>query len=266
MLPEKKRILVVVRTYPTPAQKGLEVSCTAGVTDDGKWIRLFPVPYRLLEEDQRFAKYHWIDVDVTKASDPRPESYNLNIESIRIASPLLPPDNQWQARKNIVFPLKAHCLCCLKGKRDADGYPTLGIFRPKRIKRLLMETDAQDWNQAQLDRLHQFDMFREMPREQLEKVPFKFKYEFFCDEDACSGHTMMCTDWEMGESWRKWKQKYGEKWKAKFRQKYEQEMINDRETYFCVGTLSDHPAEWIIVGLFYPPHPPELPLFRGLTA
>src|SRR5256885_907345 len=131
MLLEKKRVLVVVRTYPTPAQKGIEVSCTAGITDDGKWIRLFPVPYRLLDEDKRFTKYQWIDVDVTKASDPRPESYNLNIESIRITSDLLPPDTQWQARKKIVMPVKAHCLCCLKAERDANDSPTLGFFRPK---------------------------------------------------------------------------------------------------------------------------------------
>lgn len=63
----KKRVLIIVRTYPVPAQKGVEVSCTAGVTDDGKWIRLFPLPYRLLEDASKFAKYQWITVNVTKA-------------------------------------------------------------------------------------------------------------------------------------------------------------------------------------------------------
>ena len=35
-------------------------------------------------------------------------------------------------------------------------------------------------------------------------------------------------------------------------------MINDRDTHFYVGTIHQHPKEWIIVGLFYPP--PETPL------
>ena len=35
---EQKRVLVTVKTYPTPASKGAEVSCTAGITDDGKPI------------------------------------------------------------------------------------------------------------------------------------------------------------------------------------------------------------------------------------
>jgi hypothetical protein len=63
----KKRVLITVRTYPVPATKGVEVSCTAGVTDDGKWIRLFPLPYRLLEDERKFKKYQWINVNVTKA-------------------------------------------------------------------------------------------------------------------------------------------------------------------------------------------------------
>jgi len=54
---QPKRVLILVRTYPTPAHKGIEVSCTAGVTDDGQWIRLFPIPYRYMAVETRFHKY-----------------------------------------------------------------------------------------------------------------------------------------------------------------------------------------------------------------
>jgi hypothetical protein len=38
-----------------------------------------------LNEDQRFKKWQWIDVSLTKArNDPRPESYKLNEQSISI--------------------------------------------------------------------------------------------------------------------------------------------------------------------------------------
>jgi hypothetical protein len=52
----------------------------------GEWLRLFPVPWRLLPKDQQFRKYHWIDVAVRKADDPRRESYNLRAEGIKIVS------------------------------------------------------------------------------------------------------------------------------------------------------------------------------------
>src|SRR5271170_4926307 len=131
---EKKRALIVVRTYPTPSKKGVEVSCTAAVTDQGEWLRLFPVPWRLLGSDQRFRKYQWVEVTVTKASDPRPESYKLKHDGIRIVSDPLSTDNCWNARKDVVYPLRAHCLCCLIRERNDSGHPTLGIFRPRIIE------------------------------------------------------------------------------------------------------------------------------------
>jgi hypothetical protein len=62
----------------------------------------------------------------------------------------------------------------------------------------------------------------------------------------------MSTDWEMAESYGRWRGIYGIRWEEKFRQRYEQEMINLNETHFYVGTLRGHPGTWIIVGLFYP--------------
>jgi hypothetical protein len=64
----------------------------------------------------------------------------------------------------------------------------------------------------------------------------------------------MCTDWEIGESWRRWKKEYGDQWEEKFRQRYEKDMIENLDTHFFVGTLHQHPNRWIIIGLFYPPH------------
>ena len=71
---------------------------------------------------------------------------------------------------------------------------------------------------------------------------------------------MKCTDWEMGQSWRKWRTDYGERWEAAFREKYERQMIEKFDTHFYVGTLHAYPDTWIIVGLFYPPKS-SLPLF-----
>jgi len=249
---ETKKALIVVRTYPTPAHQGAEVSCTAAITENGEWLRLFPVPWRHLPEDQRFRKYEWVDLTVEKASDPRPESYKLKQNGIKVVS-FLEAGDDWTARKEQIFPLRAHCLCCLKKERDANQFPTLGIFRPKRIEQLIIKPDNATWTQAQLDILSQGHLFDKKPKQQLEKIPHKFMYKFLCDEPTCKGHTLSCTDWEMGESWRKWKTKYGDKWEEKFRQRYEKEMIEKYDTHFYVGTIHKHPKEWIIVGLFYPP-------------
>lgn len=250
---QRKRILITVRTYPTPAQQGIEVSCTAGMTEEGDWIRLFPVPYRFLSEDRRFSKYQWIEARVTKASDYRPESYHLDIDSIEIVSEKLSTKSKWEERKEALALLESHCFCCLKAQRDKEGFPTLGFFRPKVITGFDMLPIDPNWSESELGKLRQVPLFQSAPANELEKIPFRFKYRFECDETTCKGHDLTCTDWELGASYRQWRRKYGEgEWEEKFRQRFESDMIHKNDTHFFVGTLRGHPGIWIIVGLFYP--------------
>jgi hypothetical protein len=260
---ETKKAVIVVRTYPSPAKKGVEVSCTAAITDKGEWLRLFPIPYRFLDYDKRFRKYQWVEVGVRKATDTRPESYNLSENAITIRSEPLPTTNAWQARKDIVFPLRASSLCFLQRQRDERGFPTLGFFRPRTIDEFQIKPARATWTQGELELLRQGTLFDKGPQAELEKVPFEFRYRFHCDDDQCPGHNLICTDWELGESWRRWKDEYGQEWEQKFRQRYETDMIQKYETHFYVGTVHKHPGSWIIVGLFYPP-PVTAPLLFTL--
>lgn len=251
----KKRVLITARTYPVPSKKLIEVSCTAGITDDGMWIRLFPIPYRFLTQDKRFAKYQYIETDVAKSqSDVRPESYKINIDSIKILSQhSLPTDNRWEARKAKVFPLKCDSLCLLQAERDRTQQPTLGFFKPKTISGFKLEKTSGKWDEAELASLRQYPLFGNAPQAELEKLPYNFSYEFKCDHPDCPAHLLSCIDWEMGASYWSWKNKYGANWESKFRDKYETEMILEKDTHFFVGTIHNHPNRWIIIGLFYPP-------------
>jgi hypothetical protein len=118
-----ERLLITVRTYPVPATKGIEVSCTAAISERGKWIRLFPVPYRSLPKEKRFKKYQWIEVALKKASDPRPESYHLNIDTIKLDR-LVPPNRGWSTRRAILKPFIRPSLCAIQKERDAKGHPS----------------------------------------------------------------------------------------------------------------------------------------------
>jgi hypothetical protein len=212
------------------------------------------VPYRSLSRDKQFSKYQWIDVDLKRAtSDARPESYNLNIETIKLG-PKVPTTNEWAARRHILRPLMRPSMCAIRKVRDEQKAPTLGLFRPKTINRLLIEPSEPDWSPEQKAILNQQSLgFEATPRRELEKIPFNFFYEFVCDDTSCKGHKMSCTDWEMSEAYRKWRKEYGANWEQPFRQRFEREMIERCDTHFYVGTMHQHPGTWIIVGLFYPP-------------
>src|SRR5690348_5206937 len=114
----KRRVLITVRTYPVPANKGAETSCTAAISNSGEWLRIFPVPYRSLPTSKRFSKYQWVTVDLMKATgDARPESHKINIETLALGEKL-PTDSGWAGRRAILKPLMKRSLCVIRKERD----------------------------------------------------------------------------------------------------------------------------------------------------
>jgi hypothetical protein len=250
----RRKVLITVRTYPVPAWTGTEISCTAGITEDRQWVRLFPVPYRFLEVDQRFRKYQWVDLLVKRAPrDPRPESHNPDLTSIKVSSSV-PADEGWRTRRALLSPLISESLCELRRLRDKQKYPTLGLFKPREIKRLRIEQEEYStWTDAEMARLRQEPMWGKLPANELVKIPLKFIYDFTCDDPNCHGHSLSCTDWEMGALYLNCVRKHRQNWEGVFRDTYERKVINEWDTHFYVGTVSDHPNNWIIVGIFRPP-------------
>ena len=49
-------ILILVKTYPSPSAKYIETCCTAGIDDQGKMVRIYPIPFRYLNETKRYKK------------------------------------------------------------------------------------------------------------------------------------------------------------------------------------------------------------------
>lgn len=73
-----ERILITVKTYPTLSKNNGELVCTAGLRQDGSWVRLYPVPFRLLEIGHRYEKYQYIEATLERPrSDQRPESRRI---------------------------------------------------------------------------------------------------------------------------------------------------------------------------------------------
>lgn len=249
---EKKKILITVKTYPLPSRKAIEASCTAGITEEGRWIRLFPLPFRYLEYEKRFRKYQWIEAQVVKATDPRPESFKIDIESIELLGQPLSTDHNWHLRKEKILPLASPSLCYLQNTQDETDV-TLGIFKPRVVNELIIEPEeVNHWTESELATLSQQSMFDNRYIAPLEKIPYKFKYRFFCNDSKCTGHTLSFTDWEAGQAYRKFRAQYGENWEGKFRDKFEYDVSFKYDTYFFVGTTRAHKYTWIIIGLFYP--------------
>lgn len=69
---ETKNVLVTVKAYPNPSRKYGETVCVAGVDlKTSKWVRLYPIPFRDLDDEKKFAKYSVIEVRAKKPSDDK---------------------------------------------------------------------------------------------------------------------------------------------------------------------------------------------------
>ena len=119
---DTRNILVTVKTYPSPSMQYEEIVCVAGVdTKTKEWMRLYPVPFRDLPSYQQFRKYSVISVEVEKhRSDPRPESYRPDVNSLRVLEPL-PTDDGWERRRQVVMPTVSASMCAIQRERRETG-------------------------------------------------------------------------------------------------------------------------------------------------
>lgn len=226
--------------------------CTAGVREDGSFIRLYPVDFRYRPEGQQYQKYQWITVRATKSrKDPRPESFRPDLESIEVVGPSVGTgDGTWPERRRIVLARGMDTMC---GIRD-EGRRSLGIVKPRRIVSFRAVPTERAWFPKHAAVLAQAKLFGE-DRKPLRKLPYAFKYRFLCEAPDCRSHTMTIEDWEVGTLYWRMLQEHGSEDVAvlKVHDKfYAQMCAKDRDTHFFVGNTLAYPRSWMILGVFWP--------------
>lgn len=287
------RILVSVMTYPSLSEKHLETVCTAGFREDGSWIRIFPIPYRVIYKDFNTTRYHkwqWIEVDVEKREqDDRPESFRIrNIDSLKIEEGILgkvkgkntdwEPRIKWIKKNKRIFTnmtelleltyqnklslavLKPSQIICVEAcdLRKKDDGKTIEKYEIK-LSKLKAKYQA-DLQQKKLfeDQQDINDSFRFA-----EKIPYKFRYKFLTEDGR--ERNLMIEDWEIGALYRNCIQIYKDEKRAvqSVIQKYEGYAKCD--TYFFLGTTYEwqkrnSPNPYLIIGVFAPPKHRQLSL------
>ena len=249
----RERILVTVKTYPHPSVSYQELVCTAGIREDGSFIRLYPVDFRYRPPHQRYEKYQWIEVDVIRnRSDPRPESYRPDLDSVRILGDRISTENNWEERKRLVLARPLQTMCGLRTAFMRDK-TSLGVIKPQSITEVRVEDTEREWDVKHQQALAQYSLF-DQQKKPLAKIPFRFSYRFSCGDD-CNGHEMSITDWELGALYLREVLRLGNEIHAaeSVRKKYFDNLCGpDKDTYFFVGNTYTVYNSWIVLGVFYP--------------
>jgi hypothetical protein len=255
------RILILCKTYPSPSGKHVETSCVAGMEEGGELIRLFPVPFRLVDDERQFKKWQWIEARVEKAkNDRRPESHKVFVDTIKCEGDPLPTKNDWETRRTELSRLQLFTdFGALDASREGQD-TTLGLLRPSRVVGLDITPAAPDWTPEEKEKLAQdlrqeglFEAADEKKIATLRKLPFDFHYRYECVVgDLTFGYRHKIADWEAGALYWNCERSHGAHWEEPFRMKLELKLPT-ADLMFLMGTIHRFPDQWLIVSLIYPP-------------
>lgn len=271
---ERARVLITVKTTPSPSEKYGDTVCVAGVRLDRgapEWIRLYPIAFRWLDGSSQFKVYDVIDIDVSRRhQDTRSESYSPVEASWQFVEHYDP----WKRRAEVIEQLPHTTTCDLIRAAAGDHRaPSLGLVKPLEILDLKFE-QHRPWTDAEIDKMR-----RRALRESEALIPsgpippvlrnprLVARYTYRCQAAGCTQHVGRILDWQLTAL----QAKLGgsdERLRTAIRQKYVDMMFSSkRDSGFFMGNFEDarKRSRFSVLGVYYPSHeetrPPAPTLF-----
>jgi hypothetical protein len=274
----RERILITVKTYPTLSRKYGETVCTAGLRPDGSWVRIYPVPFRRLEDSEHYRKFDWIEAELVRNhADHRPETYRPTDYDHLVPVAEMGTADNWRERRKLlletapVFHRMEELMDDAKANRRS-----LAVFKPARIRGFIWEDEEPNWDPDKVAQMReqsrQIEMFSDDRwRETFALIP-KLPYSFSFQIEDITGRksTLQILDWECGQLyWNCVRRNGGDEADAleKVKAKYLGE-LGARNLHFLLGTTQQFhgfsPNPWVIIGVFAPPHVHQAEFDLGL--
>ncbi len=271
----RERILITVKTYPTLSRAYGETVCTAGIRQDGSWVRLYPVPFRRLGEAQQYKKYDWIECRLQRnQKDPRPESFRPLDPAELIPVAHMDTACEWQERRQLILNKAAVYRSLdelIAGAKD--NRLSLAVFKPEKILNFGWEEEDREWDADKLQQMRdmykQRDLFEDSTWRETFRIIPKLPYSFFYRFQDVNGRDtkMQILDWEIGALfWNCMKSCDNDEEAAleKVRAKYWDEFLT-KDLHLFLGTTQQFhfvaPNPWVVIGVFPIPKKMQNDLF-----
>lgn len=234
------KVAIIVKAAPVVGRTHGETVCVAGLDYDGNWHRLYPIPFRDLDKEQRFGRWDLVSFTWRRPrDDQRPESKNVDSQSLRLIGQVPPKERHAFARRALVSSLD-------DVKAAGKSFALIRPENPKFIVKKLSDDELAEESRKR-EALHAQDDLFSVPVASLSPPPYRFSYQFTFDG---AERNYRCIDWETEATFFKWRDDYGEedaiaKMKLRFGQEYPQKGMA-----FAMGT---HRVEifgtWLLSGI-----------------
>jgi len=251
------RVLIWGKTYPELSARHTETVCTGGVDDQGRPVRLYPVPLRYLEGKQQYRIGDIIEVRAYRnPKDNRPESYRIDPDSLVIVGKVGTDHQGWAGREDWVCRSSAWHFDSLGALDEARirNATSMGLIRPSSIERVYLKpkpaTARREFDEKWKAVTSQQDLF--LPEyKALEFLSHEIRISWRCSVPCatCSdgAHDMMVLDWGLLELARR-----SGNWENA-RQKLEKiSNLTEHDFRLFIGNFFLHQQTWGVIGLWYP--------------
>lgn len=250
------RVLIWGKTYPELSAKHVETVCTGGVREDGSPIRLYPVPLRYLKTGEPYSLYDWVEVPVVKSRhDPRPESYKVDPERMRIVGHIGTDGARWTSRRAAIFKDSRWQFGSLNDLIETQRRTkrSMGIIKPGVIEAVILAKKSPGARREYDEKLQQVQGQQHLflpEYKELAFLPYLIRLSWRCADPACAcaakPHTNAVLDWGLLELARRdgW-----EKAVAKLREITD---LSRKDFRLIMGNFRHRPWQFGIIGLWYP--------------
>jgi hypothetical protein len=240
-----KRVYVLVKAYPQASTRYQETVCCAGITEAGEFVRLYPIRYRSLPREAKFARYDVVEVrGEPPRNDYRPESFHVDETSIRIIRKA--GGAKAETRAQLWLPHVSPSMEALRQANLERGV-SLGIIRPDpgTVRFTWVPRGQEDPEDREIMQsvMHQTSLLSEEPLKPLTPPEYSFIYAFESGgiKSKCQIH-----DWEVQAAYLSYKARYADQALEKMQEAFQDGMQN---LHLFLGTISRRPKQFIIVGV-----------------
>jgi len=232
--------IVIIKAAPQVGQKRGETVCCAGIDLQGKWLRLYPISFRTLDQGQKFGRWDRVRFKWRRPNDDRRiESRRVDQNSLEIVGILKKAERERFLANSIVTGLD----------KEREEGRSLALLRAKILDFKVEEKSAEEIQKetAKFDALRaQPDLFNTKPIIPYKPCPYRFKYRYRSDDGEREG---ACQDWEIEATYYRWAREYGRDHALSEVKRVFGEEYPLKGMLLAMGTHSRYPDTWLINGV-----------------
>jgi hypothetical protein len=242
----EQKALIIGRAYPEPSKKYIETVCTGAITEDGQLLRLYPISWRYLDENQQYRLWTWAKFDIRRScDDKRKESYRVREETITVLSYVESPAERFSLLQRGIFPDRETLE-----RQYREDWTSIGLVEIEMVD-FRTTKPRTDWAQAK-PYIKQSHLYVDV--KPLEQSPIDLKLRFRCKNNpSCRTHFCRLIGWEYMEAFRNFRITYGSDLEgiAKIKEAIVSRFSDSGTSAFALlGTHSRYPV-WMVGQLYF---------------